>query len=119
MALSASGGGRSSTDWTTWKVFGDPDGSEEAGWLRKLRLDFFRFLAVAATVSLALIVIRYLLLSERVAWPDLANAIFFLFLLLLVSRRPDWLTSVTWLGLAACFANAVVGLNFKSNYVVV
>jgi signal transduction histidine kinase len=55
-------------------------------------------------------VVRSILVGGPFPWSDLANALVFVAILLLLSRRPGWLRPLAWLGLGSFFVNTWDGL---------
>jgi len=82
-------------------------------------LDSFRFLMGMAVAALAVLAVRYL--SMRGSWPTnyLVSAVFFLSLFFLVSWRPAWHRTLSWLGMAAFLASALIDLGPYSARVIV
>lgn len=121
MSLDSRCDGRRSgpSGWVTWGVFDDVAGAEESRWLDRLRFGSFRFLVSTAIVALVLLGARDLWLGGSVSSVDLANAGFFLVVFYLVSRRPDWLRLLSWLGLASFFLNVWIDLGRQSDRAIV
>lgn len=116
MATSSACGARASapSGWVVWGVFDDETGDGGGRWLDRLRLDSFRFLMGMAVVALAVLAVRYLWLTGTWSRNYLANAVFFLGLFVLVSWRPAWHRTLSWLGMAAFLASALIGLGPNS-----
>jgi signal transduction histidine kinase len=66
--------------------------------------------ATIAAAGLLVMVLRGILVGGPFPWDDLANAISFLGILILVTLKPGWLRPLSWLGLVAFFVNAMDGL---------
>ncbi len=96
--------------WVVWGILDDETGGGGGRWLDRLRLDSFRFLMGIAVAALAVLAVRYLWFTGTWSRNYVANAIFFLGLFVLVSWRPAWHRTLSWLGMAAFLASALIGL---------
>ena len=91
--------------WTPWRASVGREAAGEAPWRIHSRIGNFRYIAGLATVGLMFIVARGFLVGYPAPWADLANAVFFLFLMALSFYRQSWLRTLCWLGLASLFFN--------------
>jgi len=78
--------------------------------VRRAQLRTFRLVVSIGAAGLLAMVLRGIVVGGPFPWDDLANAVSFLAILILVTWEPGWLRALSWLGLAALFVNAVDGL---------
>jgi signal transduction histidine kinase len=108
--VTQSGTQESSRSWAPWPGTAPLPGAPADVNLPDFRLRVFRMVVAFGCLALTLVVLRGVALHQPVQWPDLISALFLLLVYWLVRRRRAWLPLLTWLVLAALFADALDSL---------
>jgi signal transduction histidine kinase len=96
--------------WVRWKASRLAEASTDDPWLHDDRVRSFRFVLSIAVAGLALLILRGFLVGGPSPWPDVANALCCVAVLVLLNRRPDRLRPLSWVVLISFLLNALEGL---------